>query len=121
MSEYEHIKGTISLVPFTGTLEETCFWCLNKQSITPDPEYGGDPNPFEMQLRDECYRDYVIHDNEVFEVVGAEEVEEFDIYNASITPDGSGINFEVCYYNGGCSFDEAVGIALDKMLKELDG
>ena len=41
-----------------------------------------------------------------------------DIFNAHDNNDGT-IDYEVLYYNGGCSFDEAVEYAIDNMKSKI--
>jgi len=113
MSEYEHWKGKMKKVSFIGvTLEDTCEWYLKEKGIVPDPEYDDD-NPFEMQVYDEFYREVVIYEDDLYEIIYSEPVEEYDVYNAS--KNGDIIEFEVCFYNGGQGFNEAVGTALDTL------
>ena len=117
MSQYEHIKGKIKLVDIQGiSLEDTCMMALQREGIDPDPEY--DPEqPYEMQIWDECYHKFVVYDDNLYEVLDSEYVGDYDIYNASMNADGT-ISFEVCFYSGGCSMEEAVGEALDRMNKK---
>ena len=66
-------------------------------------------------LCDKLYQQYVIVGEEVYKVIeknhrGIDE----DIFEAYDNGDGT-INYEVMYYDGGCSFDEAIEEALENM------
>lgn len=59
------------------------------------------------------YQEAILIDDIVYEV-SKEELIDSDIFLASKNDDGS-IDFQVKYYNGGCSFDEAIDESLKKL------
>lgn len=118
MSEYEHVKGKIQKIKFLNCdFEENCRQVLLENDIVPDPDYSGDEEPYQMQLDDELYKEVIIYNNNLYKVIESEDVDDYDIFEASVNKDMS-INFEVCFYNVGCSFEEAIGIAIDKMIQD---
>ena len=87
MSETVHYKGR--LIP-TGKTEK---------------EYCGDGDIFDH------YYDAVVIEGMVYTVEKINIDPDFDIFNSTKNEDGS-IDFEVKYYNGGCSFNEAIDEAV---------
>jgi hypothetical protein len=60
--------------------------------------------------------DYVIVDNRLFGIIHKEIIDpDEDYFKGFKNPDKS-ISFDVRYYNGGCSFNEAI----DEVLKEVE-
>ena len=118
MSETEHLKGKLKLVDIVGnTIELTCMMALQSQGIDPDPKWNTD-RPFETQLMDQCYEDYIVFRDQLFKVIYVKHVDdEYDIFKAKVNLDNT-VNFEVKYYNGGCSFEEAVNNALENIWGE---
>ena len=106
MSEMVHYTGKI--VPVgklpNETLEEQCKRILAKYNYLDLKSYC-----------DEFYERYVIAGGEVYKVVekNHKDMDE-DIFNAHDNGDGT-IDYEVMYYNGGCSFNEAIEYALEDM------
>ena len=66
------------------------------------------------QLMDDCYKEYILHNGVLYRCEGKRDLDGGDIFEATKNPDGS-INYLLQYYNGGCSFAEAMGYALDKL------
>lgn len=111
MSEVESKKGTLRKVePIDGeTLEDVCKRiCLFECSIGEKPDYF---EGYTEYLRAELYRRYVIYEGAVYEVIEVSDLEESDIFESKDNSDGT-IGFLVQFYNGGCSFDEAIEYAL---------
>lgn len=92
MSETDHYKG--KLIPTGKTQDE----------FSPNnPDFDG------------FYEKAVVIDGMVYTVEKKEDIDPWcDIFRASKNEDGS-YDFEVRYYNGGCSFDEAIYEAVDKI------
>lgn len=67
------------------------------------------------QLLDEDCGDYIVHDGNLYSIDRKENNADEDIFDADKNEDGS-ISFTVRYYNGGCSFDEAIKIALKNLV-----
>lgn len=119
MSNYEHIKGKLRLINYLNcNLEETCKMVLCEYDIKPNA--GSEPDDhydsYEIQLTDEMYEEYVVWKGNLYQVTESENIEEYDVYIASRNNDGS-INYEICYYNGGQSFNEAIETAMDNIDK----
>lgn len=113
MSETVHYTGRLKLVEKleNETLEEQCKRVLSWYNYT-DLRYC---DSWEEMLCDELYKKYVIHNENVYEVVEQRSRDmDDDVFEAIENSDGS-ISYVVRYYNGGCSFDEAIGYALDKL------
>lgn len=90
-----------------GTIEETCKAILSEMGID-DHKFC---DSYREKLEDEGYRKYFITDAAVYEVEAEEKDPDDDIFRATKNEDGS-IDFEVKYYNGGCSFNEALDEAI---------
>ncbi|HCL4447073.1 TPA: hypothetical protein N2D16_002678 [Clostridium botulinum] len=69
---------------------------------------------WEECLTSELYERYYINNNSLY-VIESEQIDpEYDMFNAKINDNGE-IEFEIRYYNGGCSLNEA----LDKAMNNL--
>lgn len=86
-------------------------------------EFIGDveiPNYYDTKMeyfRDEYYEKFIIHGGVLYEVIEDTSFDaEIDIFEAT-EKDGI-ISYTLQYYNGGCSYDEAIGYALDKLNKK---
>lgn len=60
------------------------------------------------------YNHAVISDGIIYTVSDVKNLDDEDIYEASIQPDGT-IKFVVKFYNGSCCFSEAIDTALKRM------
>jgi len=107
MSEIEHKTGKLKPCEMRGTVEETCKAILSEMGID-DHKFC---DSYRKKLEDEGYRKYFITDTAVYEVGGRDKDPYGDIYNATKNEDGS-IDFEVRYYRGGWSFNEALEEAI---------
>lgn len=118
MSEQETLKGKIKRI-FIGTEDEMEEFarelCLGNNYEYPAFFYK---NAIEC-LKDEGYRDYIITGTEIYEVIETEDFSYDDIFEASKNPDGT-ISFVLSYYNGGCSFSEAIQEALENMKEDVN-
>lgn len=100
MSDYEHIRG--SLKPTNKTVDEY----VGEVKLA---SYHSNKTDY---FSDVFYRKAVEINGMVYEVDSQELDPNDDIYRASWKDDGS-IEFELRYYNGGCSFSEAMETALE--------
>lgn len=105
MSRQETIKGVLK--PTNETLNE---YMANIEF--PDYYDRNDEDDVEEYFNDKFYRKAVLIDGMVYEV-DSKEVEGADIFDARKVENGE-IHFLVSYYNGGCSFSEAIDEALEK-------
>lgn len=81
-----------------------------KQFVVDDeiPDYYDDEEEY---FEDKYYRHAVLIDGLVFTAKYEDVNPDLDIMNSTKNDDGS-IDFEVRYYNGGCSFTEAIDEAI---------
>ena len=114
MSEMVHYTGKITPVGKlpNETLEEQCKRILAKYNYLDLNTYC---DSWREMLCEELYERYVIAGGELYKVVekNYKDMDE-DIFNAHENEDGT-IDYEVMYYNGGCSFNEAIEYALEDM------
>jgi len=112
MSETVHYKGILRKVEkIEGeNLEDQCKRLLGNKEL---PSYYDN---YKEYLLEECYRTMIIHDNEVYHVEREEVDPHSDMFNAALKENGE-ISFEVRYYNGGCSFNEAIEEAIKNSCK----
>lgn len=110
MSETVHYKGILKKVEKQDgeTLEEQCKRLLENKEL---PSYC---DSYEEYILDEYYREIVIHKGVIYRVEKEGVDPDGDFFNASIKENGE-IEFEVRYYNGGCSFNEAIEEAIKKI------
>jgi len=108
MSETVHYKGKLQEIIKLGneTLEEQCKIILNK-------ELDDNFMSYQEYLLDEYYQKYIVHDGILYSVEKQNVEQDQDIFNISYSGCCS-FNFEVKYYNGGCSFDEAIEYAFER-------
>lgn len=60
---------------------------------------------------------FIVVDGDFYEILEKESQDDDDIFKAKKNDDGT-INFTVKYYDGGCSFTEAIEDAIENMNKE---
>ena len=111
MSETVHYKGTLREVyrHENDTLEGQCKRILNGSNKELDIECY---DSYKEMLLDEGYYDYIILDDILYSVNKQNIDPDNDVFNMSEEADGT-FNFEVKYYNGGCSFIEAIECAFE--------
>ena len=114
MSEMVHYTGKITPVGKlpNETLEEQCKRILAEHNYF---ELNGYCDSWREMLYEELYERYVIACGEVYKVIeknhkGIDD----DVFNAHDNGDGT-IDYEVMYYDGGCSLNEAIEYALEDM------
>lgn len=108
MSETVHYRGTLKqAIKLEGeNLEEQCKRILKVKALKAYAD------SYEEMLLDKFYKEYVVRDNILYIVDKREIDTDEDIF--SMHEDENGVlNFEVKYYNGGCSFDEAIEEAFE--------
>lgn len=116
MSEVVHYTGKIKLVEKlqNESLEEQCKRILSQHNFYKKDSYC---DSWETMLYEELYDKYVVVNDNLYEVVEKNDKEyDTDIFNIFENEDGS-YNYEVMFYNAGCSFSEAIGIALNNINK----
>lgn len=114
MSVMVHYKGKIALMGKlpNETLEEQCKRILiDEHGITEIPGYY---DSWEETMCNKMYGTYVIANDNIYKVLSRVAVD--PTYNCVAFDDKDGIiGYDVTYYNGGCSFDEAIEDALSYM------
>lgn len=109
MSEMVHYKGTLYLIPrLNETLEEQC------KKILGNVELDEDYNYYEKMLLHTKYKEYIIYDDKLYSIKKNSLDPDANFFTANRITNGI-INFEVRYYNGGTSFDEAIEYAFENM------
>ena len=112
MSEVVRYTGKIKLVEKlqNESLEEQCKRILMQHKYTELSSYC---DSWIEMLYEEMYDNYVIVNDNLYEILEKNNKGyDTDIFNISENKDGS-YDYEVMFYDGGCSFSEAIGIALD--------
>ena len=102
MSEMKAYRGKLVLVDKVGneTLEEQCKRLLNVEKM--EDYYIS----YAEQLCDT--KPYVTYKDELYKILEKKELDPYDSrFNGSVNEDGS-IDFDVNYYNGGCSLSDAL-------------
>lgn len=110
MSEVVHYKGKLIQIPIDMNNDEAFKEICIKEGYKKEDYY----NSWEECLVEEGYEKYVIVDNKLF-VAEYKSIDlDDEIIHATDNKDGS-YTFEVKYHNGGCSFEEAIKEALEKL------
>lgn len=112
MSKYVGYTGTLKFMKKLNneTLEEQCKRIVN--DLTDGEIDMSYYDTFKDALFDEFYNKYYVHENDLY-AVEREEYDGQDIFKGERK--NKNINFHVQYYNGGCSFSEA----LDKVMSDI--
>jgi len=112
MSETVHYKGTLILLERleNETLEEQIQRILCKDEL---PSYA---ESWEECLYSDYYKEYTVSNNILYKVEEIKSIGDYDIFDIHKNTDGT-YDFEVMYYNGGCSFDEAIEEAFKNLIK----
>lgn len=95
---------------FTGTKEEIEEFCEKKMGGKKDDFYDS----YTGQFIDDFYYEYQIIGNSIYEIIFDIENNDGDIFFAEEDSDGD-INYVLQYYNGSCSFSEALEEAIENM------
>lgn len=117
MSEQETVCGKLKLLNKLSdeTLEQQCKRIYSERFTPREVPYW---DSFEEDLMDDGYKKFTIYDDNLYEVISKENFDSYNIFDIKKTEDGT-FDFVLSYYNGGCSFDEAIEHAFNKM-KERD-
>lgn len=119
MSETVHYTGKLKPIyrlP-NETFEDLCKRILKENGYTKLSTWF---STYEEMLSDELYGEYVIVNKNLYQIIEKHNKDtEFDIFNAHLNKDGT-IDYEIMYYNGGCSFQEAIEYSLENMEDELE-
>lgn len=109
MSETVYYTGKLTPVKTkTGeTLEDTAKRIIDENNYKIESYYKTAHECFD----DVYYREYITVNNKIYSVQNEDVDDNDDIFKATINEDGS-INYVVKYYNGGCSFNEAIEEAM---------
>lgn len=113
MSETEHNKGILTPVEIIGDIENTAKKILEGMGEDPEEYYS----TFLEQLEDVGYRKFFIADNMIYNVESTQIDPDNSIMLASKCGDGR-IYFETKFYNGGCSFNEALHSAISRIKED---
>ena len=110
MSETEHNIGKLIPMSITETLEETA-----KRIHIENGWNKPESETFLESLKDLGYRKYIIllDENKIYKVVNKQIDPDDEILHAKTTTNGI-IEYELRFYNGGASFDEAMQEALKR-------
>lgn len=113
MSETVFYTGKLTRVKQSETNdpEEQAREVLESKGITERDSYNA---TWLNQLMDDHYGGYVLFDGCLYVVERQKKSFDDAIFQAKKNEDGS-ISFTVKYYNGGCSFNEAIGYAMENL------
>ena len=117
MSETVHFKGTMTeIIKLDNeTLENQC-----KRILEEKPSFEALEDYYDShveKLLDAYYQEYAIYEDILFSVVKYSIENDGEIFRIERNGNGT-LNFEVRYYNGGCSFSEAIDYAFEDKKKE---
>lgn len=107
MSETVHFKWKLTRVELTWTLEEKCEQFMKSKSQVL-PEWH---SKYKESVEDSFYKEIVILNDELYSVEMESFSDDQDIFTSKNNDDWT-IDFDIRYYNGWCSFDEAIGYAV---------
>lgn len=118
MSETVHYKGKLiklDRLNHTETLEEHAKRLYGKEL---DEYYDDFVEAIGDVMIDGAYQPrYIVRDQIIYEVKDFQDVDsDSDLFNARKI-NGNDLEFEVMYYNGGCSFNEALDYAMKNIKK----
>lgn len=107
MSETRHYRGT--LLRLTNNKEDSEATAKDLLSAIEKTELPSYHDNWLEYLLDNFYKEYVVVDDCLYRAI-KEEVGDEDVFIAHKTK--KGYKFEVAYYDGGMSFDEAIEEAI---------
>jgi len=116
MSEDVHYKGELTPYPMVGSIEDAAKEIVKIENYDFDTELYDN---YEECLEENGYRKYVIANNKIYVVNTCKEVNNTSRFKAILNHKGI-IEFEIAYYNGGCSFIEALEEALENMENNIE-
>lgn len=114
MSETVRYIGKIKLSEklTNETLEEQCERIARANNLEHLRELYDD---WQEVIRYELEDIFVIHNDKVYVVLEQKDADIHESVFKGLKNKDRTINYDVMYYNGGCSFDEAIGRVLDSM------
>lgn len=119
MSEVVRYKGKIKKIDIGELTPKE--YMISKLSESDLVKFREDDERWGVEEYELCYEypsiadQYLYVNNSLFTVVEKEQKsDEYDIFDAVDNGDGT-YDYHVMYYNGGCGFDEAVELALNKI------
>jgi len=107
MSRTEHLVGKLKPVKHGHDVEAVCKEILDNANVDKEEYYDS----YQEKLADWSDGGYLVINGLVYQVEVNKQDPDTDIAKAKNNEDGT-VDFEVRYYNGGCSFQEAVESAL---------
>jgi len=108
MSEEEFCVGKLIPLEFIGfTLDESL------EKLANDNEWEVEDNDFMEAFEENGYREYIIIKDKIYKVIYDNKDSYDSFFQATKNNDGS-ISFILKFYNGGCSFSEAIEEAMKK-------
>ena len=110
MSETEHHRGKLIPTEDKGSLSASMKSILIEMGEEIEP--GDSQEDLMDQFWDAAYRMYTIINDKIYKIDDKEIDADEDVYTSTHNADGT-IDFEVKFYNGGCSFDEAIEEAVE--------
>jgi hypothetical protein len=110
VSDYETRVGKVRKVECLDTLE----FIKDKVKDMDIPEYYDTDEGIIDFFRDEFYEKYRIIDGSIYEILEDKSLDDYDLFEARENSDGT-IDYTLRYYNGGCGFDEALEMAIERM------
>ncbi len=116
MSDTEHNTGTLTEVK---PLENETIHDLAKRILVEIEKVKLHDEDYISQLQDDFYKKYFIYNEKIYSVKNKRICDGGDVYNAHENKDGT-ISFELVFYNGGCSFEEALECAMVRMERETE-
>ena len=117
MSDYETRKGKCKEVMKheDESYSDFCIRIIKTYSSKKDDISNFDEEDLRLYIYDNDIA--VLNKNYAYVIISEDDIDDYaDIFHASKNEDGT-IDFLLKYYNGGCSFDEALITAIDKMNK----
>lgn len=113
MSETEINKGVLIKLNLTGDIEEKCRQALDELGI----EMSDYCDTYRECVEDRGYRKLYIFNDDIYRVEYNKIDGEEDIFDAQFNENGD-IQFTTKFYNGGCSFNEALDYAVETLTNE---
>ena len=112
MSQTEVHVGKLLKIDTTSyqTVESWCKEYCIRNGIQMRSYYES----YEECFSNECSKEFIICNNNVYKIIKNMECDGDDIYHASVNEDGT-IDYVLSYYNGGCGFNEAIECALENL------
>jgi len=109
MSETVHYRGKLTKVEKqkNESLKQLCERLMERTFDVGNDEW-------KYSFEDKFYDESFIYEDDVYDINYTEVDADEDVFRGSKNEDGS-VNFETKFYNGGCSFTEALGDILDSL------